>query len=358
MSFHRLKQLSKYECNVTVVRKNKEGNTEIKEVNSDLLVPGDIILVPEGIKMPWDAIMIKGSSIINEAMLTGESVPVIKTPLPYNDKEVYNNDNWKVHTLYSGTQVILNKKVGGEDATAIVIRTNFDTFKGSMVKSIMYPRPTRYHFFRDALIFISMFGVFCNYWVLYKSTFFIGVLTTGEMILKFWNIVTIAVPPALPAAMSAGIVYSLFRLNKGKIYSISPDTINTAGRVKTLVFDKTGTLTEDTLNFSKLVGVVENKFLDEVEEVSSLFSHENIKLESAEGKQYQFAVQKCIEWMATCHSIAKVGEHFIGDPLDVEMFKSTNWQLHEPEQKEQSEYADLALFSPPGKRYFVKCFIV
>ena len=347
ISHYRLKKLSKYECYLKVIRRNEDEIEETKEINSDWLVPGDIILVPEGIKMPCDAILIKGSSIVNEAMLTGESIPVIKTPLPFNDGEKYNNDTCKMHTLYNGTLIVLNKKVAGEEATAIVIRTNFDTFKGSMVKSIMYPRPTRYHFFRDALIFISMFGVFAIIGFLITLQFFIGVLTTKQMILKLGNIITIAVPPALPAAMSAGVVYSLFRLNRGSIYSISPETINTAGRVKTMVFDKTGTLTEDTLNFSKLTVAAENKFLEEIDTIPNKLAYDNANNES-KSKESQFAMLKWIECMASCHSIAKVGEHFIGDPLDVEMFKSTKWVLNEQEEQEQSQFAELASFSPPG----------
>lgn len=70
------------------------------------------------------------------------------------------------------------------------------------------------------------------------------------MIIKALDLVTIAVPPALPAAMSVGVVFALNRLKRGQIYCISPPCINVAGRVKSVVFDKTGTLTEDSLKFA------------------------------------------------------------------------------------------------------------
>lgn len=62
----------------------RDSNEKIfyKTVPSNDLVPGDVIVVPEGLKMPCDAIQLTGSSIVNEAMLTGESIPVIKNPLP------------------------------------------------------------------------------------------------------------------------------------------------------------------------------------------------------------------------------------------------------------------------------------
>jgi cation-transporting ATPase 13A2 len=61
--------------------------------------------------------------------------------------------------------------------------------------------------------------------------------------------------------MTAGIVFSLSRLKKKKIYCISPPRINVAGRVNMMVFDKTGTLTEDGLQVHGFRGV-ERVFAD------------------------------------------------------------------------------------------------
>ena len=54
------------------------------------LVPGDLIEVRDNWTVPCDCILINGSSIINESMLTGESIPIVKTPLSYTDA-VYNS---------------------------------------------------------------------------------------------------------------------------------------------------------------------------------------------------------------------------------------------------------------------------
>lgn len=61
------------------------------------------------------------------------------------------------------------------------------------------------------------------------------------------DLITITVPPALPAAMTVGTIISLNRLKRKKIYCISPARINVSGRVSIMVFDKTGTLTEEGL---------------------------------------------------------------------------------------------------------------
>ena len=68
------------------------------------------------------------------------------------------------------------------------------------------------------------------------------------MIDRSLDLITITVPPALPAAMTCGTVFAISRLKKSKIFCISPPRVNLAGRVTTFAFDKTGTLTEEGLS--------------------------------------------------------------------------------------------------------------
>ena len=56
------------------------------EIPSEELVPGDIIVVPNNNLMPCDAILLSGTCIVNESMLTGESVPVIKNAISNTEK--------------------------------------------------------------------------------------------------------------------------------------------------------------------------------------------------------------------------------------------------------------------------------
>jgi len=84
---------------------NTKWDGAFKEIDSGELVPGDIIEVPQFKKMPCDAILLDGLAVMNEAMLTGESVPVVKAPIDRSDKVFYTPDD-KKNTLYSGTDVI------------------------------------------------------------------------------------------------------------------------------------------------------------------------------------------------------------------------------------------------------------
>lgn len=80
------------------------------------------------------------------------------------------------------------------------------------------------------------------------------------MIIRALDIVTIVVPPALPAAMTVGTVYAQSRLKAKSIFCISPPRINIGGKLKLICFDKTGTLTEDGLDLWGVVEVHENKY--------------------------------------------------------------------------------------------------
>jgi len=78
------------------------------------LVPGDVIRVPENTLMPCDMILMTGTCIVNESMLTGESIPVIKQPIS-PIKQIYDPSDYersKKHTLYSGTKVIQTSQIG------------------------------------------------------------------------------------------------------------------------------------------------------------------------------------------------------------------------------------------------------
>lgn len=247
-NLERLREMAYYECPITVKRIDNEGNTIFPSIESSDLVPGEIILVPEGYKMPCDAILLNGECVMNEAMLTGESIPAIKSPLPKDNNIVEDENSIKNHYLYCGTEVIQNRKVGKLGALALVTKTSFCTTKGGLIRSIMFSMPSRYDFYRDVykILSVSMsiglicIGVILPTYITYYSPF--------DIITRSLSTFTICIPAFLPIIMILGIMFGLKRLYAHDIYCTSPMKINTAGRVSYMVFDKTGTLTSDGLN--------------------------------------------------------------------------------------------------------------
>ncbi|XP_062411536.1 polyamine-transporting ATPase 13A3 isoform X2 [Sardina pilchardus] len=309
---------------VSVIR----ANNDIEEAMSTDLVPGDVMVIPSnGTIMPCDAVLISGTCIVNESMLTGESVPVTKTNLP-NPRQgekgaegdgLYCTEEHKRHTLFCGTNVIQTRFYSGELVKAVVVRTGFSTAKGQLVRSILYPKPTDFKLYRDASLFLLCLVAVAGVGFIYSIVLSImNQVPAKTIIIESLDIITITVPPALPAAMTAGIVYAQRRLKQIGIFCISPQRINICGQLNLVCFDKTGTLTEDGLD---LWGVqrVENK--------SFLLSEENPYKESLVKSPF-------VACMAACHSLTKIEGQISGDPLDLKMFEATGWILEEATEEE------------------------
>nr|XP_056719148.1 polyamine-transporting ATPase 13A3-like [Euleptes europaea] len=309
---------------VTVYR----GPHETEEIFSTELVPGDVLLVPPGgLMLPCDAVLLNGTAIVNESMLTGESVPVTKTALPKTTQSangllrdpVYSPEEHKRHTLFCGTCVIQTRYYSGEAVRALVIRTGFSSSKGQLVCSILFPKPTDFRLYRDACRFLLCLVGVAGLGMLYSV---IRSIQQGErvgrIILESLDILTITVPPALPAAMTAGVVYAQRRLRGKQIFSISPQRINICGQLNLMCFDKTGTLTEDGLDLWGFVQAQNGSFLP---------VGQDVRAPGLSGSPLVAA-------MASCHSLTTIGGRLSGDPLDLKMFEATGWVLEEPTQEE------------------------
>lgn len=110
-----------------------QTDNQIIDISPDLLVPGDILVLPAtGCLMSCDSLLLQGTCIVNESMLTGESVPIMKTP-PSPSTELLSFDGHKRHLIFSGTNVVQTRYYGNEKVLAKVVRTGFNTSKGKMI---------------------------------------------------------------------------------------------------------------------------------------------------------------------------------------------------------------------------------
>ncbi|NWJ12226.1 AT132 ATPase, partial [Crypturellus undulatus] len=304
------------------VRVRRPGGAEAVVSSADL-VPGDCISLPsEGLLVPCDVALLTGECMVNESMLTGESVPVMKTPLPAGGRgahAVYSPEEHRRHTLFCGTQVIQAKSYVGKEVLAVVTRTGFCTAKGDLISSILYPKPVSFKFYKDAVKFVMFLAILAFIGTLYSILILIkNQVPVGQIIIRALDLVTVIVPPALPAAMTVGTIYAQNRLKNQGIFCISPPRINLCGKIRLVCFDKTGTLTEEGLDVWGVVPLDGDRFLPIVHEPRCL----------PDGP--------LLYCLAACHTISLLRAQPIGDPVDLKMLESTGWHL-EMQEEDQAE---------------------
>ncbi|XP_061113654.1 cation-transporting ATPase 13A2 isoform X2 [Conger conger] len=327
VTLHNMAQL------IVSVRLRRDTGAE-DMVSSTELVPGDCILIPEeGLLLPCDAALLAGECMVNESMLTGESIPVMKTCLPTGSAR-YSPEGQGRHTLFCGTHVIQAKRgqQGATEALAVVTRTGFFTAKGDLISSILYPQPLNFRFYQDAIKFLLILGAVALIGTIYSISVLMRSATTmKELVIRSLDIITIVVPPALPAAITTGTIYAQRRLKKDGIFCISPPRINICGKISLFCFDKTGTLTEEGLD---VWGVMEGSGAGFGELVPDPRLLPPGQLLSA---------------LACCHSVALLRQQLLGDPLELKMIESTGWVLEEPGVEGEFGSAQvLAVMRPPS----------
>ncbi|MCJ1469965.1 hypothetical protein MMC07_008610 [Pseudocyphellaria aurata] len=354
----RLRELSRFECEVRVLR-----NGFWRQVISTELVPGDVYEIsdPSLPLFPCDSLLLAGDCIVNESMLTGESVPVTKTPATNKSLHILdlgaNSINPEVakHFLFGGTKIVRARRPqGGHDdeavALAIVVRTGFNTTKGALVRSMLFPRPLGFKFYRDAFRYISVMGIVggIGFFASFLNFVLLGV-TWGEIIIRALDLITIVVPPALPATLSIGTSFALSRLKKKNIFCISPQRqvfliyakspietdfrrVNVGGKLDIICFDKTGTLTEDGLDVLgvRVVHRPAMGFSDILHDAATILHGPMYERDPT--VDYHGIRKAALYTMATCHSLHKVEGELVGDPLDVKMFEFTGWSFEESGQ--------------------------
>ncbi|KAI9746524.1 MAG: hypothetical protein M1818_000237 [Claussenomyces sp. TS43310] len=335
----RLREISRFECDVRVLR-----NSFWRYVASSELVPGDVyeITDPALAQFPCDSLLLTGDCIVNESMLTGESVPVSKVPATNESLTQLSLAATSVtpelarHFLFCGTKIIRARRPqdGKDDeavALAMVLRTGFNTTKGALVRSMLFPKPSGFKFYRDSFRYISVMGGIAMLGFVASFVNFVRLKLAWHLIIvRALDLITIVVPPALPATLTIGTNFALSRLRKKQIFCISPQRVNVGGKLDVVCFDKTGTLTEDGLDVLGIRVAHANSFSDLLSDANSLLPGASYERDPT--VDYN-AHKAALYTMATCHSLRAVEGDLVGDPLDFKMFEFTGWSFEEGEQK-------------------------
>ena len=294
-----------------------------QEKMSNEIVPGDLVSMTRTVGdsvCPCDVLIVSGQAVVNEALLTGESVPQVKEAVDLNEGDVALNlsKQHKRHVLYGGTKILLTShKESAEAAKAAVkpapdggcvcfaLHTGFSSGQGKLVRTILYSTERVSVNNTESLLFILfllVFAIMASAYVLYH-----GLQDEGRsryrLILNCVMIITSVVPPELPMELSLAVNTSLMQLAQLQVFCTEPFRIPLAGAIDICCFDKTGTLTADVFKVSGIAGV------------------------GGERLQDAKAVSDEVKWViAGCHSLAHIADAgLVGDPLEKAAFTAIGW---------------------------------
>lgn len=182
-------------------------------------------------------------------------------------------------------------------------------------------------------------------------------LKKKDIILRSLDLVCIVVPPALPGALTACLIYAQTRLKSFNIFCISPSAINVSGSITTFVFDKTGTLTEDDCSLRSVLPSVCSS--SDEDRAARFAEHELTTTESLSVAAAAAAANNnndnthiLMQALASCHSVTRINQRLDGDPVDLQLFGFSGWQLIEPGRPDESTNYDCMMptivRSPPS----------
>ena len=215
-----------------------EGS-EVKEVKISALKKGDKIFIKAGEKIPADGLVIKGSSYIDESMLTGESKPVHKKP---EDKVIGGSVNGdavlEVKVEGTGEESYLNKVI-------------------NLVKEAQSSKSKTQRFADKAANWLTIIAVTTGiatliYWIIYGPEL-------AFAIERMATVIVIACPHALGLAIPLVTAVSTTLLAKNGLLIRNRTAFENSRKITTVVFDKTGTLTEGKFGVS-LVTVTDKNY--------------------------------------------------------------------------------------------------
>jgi cation-transporting ATPase 13A1 len=314
------------------------------EIKSDKLLPGDLVSVgrtQEDSGVACDMLLIEGTAIVNEAMLSGESTPLLKESvlLRPGDATIEPEGLDKNAFLWGGTKVLqITHPAASDDAPdtvpqvqsgvptppdkgamAVVLKTGFETSQGSLVRTMIYSTERVSANNTEALIFILFLLIFAiaASWYVWQE----GVRNNrkrSKLLLDCILIVTSVVPPELPMELSLAVNTSLAALSKLAIFCTEPFRIPFAGRVDVACFDKTGTLTGEDLVVDGIAGLGLGKKGTATEKDGA---------QSTVTKVPDCGVHTTLV-LATAHALVKLEEgDIVGDPMEKATLNALNWTL-------------------------------
>ena len=219
-----------------VLRENRE-----KEISSGELVPGDIVLLTSGAKVPADLRLSHTLELkIDESMLTGESLPAEKVTKPIKEKNLSPGDQRNM--AFMGTVVVNGRGRG------VVVTTGSQTVLGSIAtevkeaEGIQAPLQQKFHKFSKRIGFVVLAASI----LLFLIGIFIGE-NLKEMFMTAVAAAVATIPEGLPVVLTIALAVGVRRMAKRHAIIRKLAAVETLGSTTVICTDKTGTLTKNEM---------------------------------------------------------------------------------------------------------------
>jgi len=227
----------------TVIRSGKRQEIPLRD-----LVPGDIVTLSVGDMIPADVRLLSAKDLfVNQAALTGESLPVEKTPAVI--------DGPGQNPMEMGNLLFLGSDVESGTGTAVVIQTGSETYFGSMATDIASQRPLT-SFDKGIRSFTWLMIGFMA--VMVPLVFLFNGLSKGNWLEAFMFALAVAVgltPEMLPAIVTINLSKGAIAMSRKKVIVKQLNAIQNFGAMDVLCTDKTGTITEGKIVLEKHLDV-------------------------------------------------------------------------------------------------------
>lgn len=244
-----LEGLKKYASRTCKVKRDGE----IKIVKSDIIVPGDIIILEAGDKIPADARIIDETNLkVDESPLTGESVAVRKMNKTLKGKHEIQE---QYNMLFSGCNIVNGV------AEAVVVRTGMNTEIGKIATTLNVP----YEVNTPLQLKIKEISkkITILVFIIIIFMFFYGVISgykLMEIIMLCVSLAVAAIPEGLPAVITIALSSGTASLARKKTVVRQMSAVETLGSTDIICSDKTGTITENKMQVKETIITDEEMF--------------------------------------------------------------------------------------------------
>lgn len=225
----------------TVIR---GGKTD--KIDAELLVPGDIMTLSTGDRIPADARILEEAGLCcDESLLTGESEPAAKDATFIPEKDTATADS--KHMVFSGSLVVAGK------CKAVVCRTGSETEIGRISKLLanektkLSPLQERMQKLGKVLSVVAFGGALLALLIgwIYGNP-------VPEMLMVAVSMAVAAIPEVMPVVVTISLSFGVGSMAKKNTVVRTPTAVETIGNVSVICSDKTGTLTQNKMSVQKI----------------------------------------------------------------------------------------------------------